>query len=55
MSLHSIVEPAETLQTGWHLAEKDPKKADVRNSGEPLVVPEPAPENRSKWELADAE
>jgi len=55
MSLHSIVEPAGTLQTGWHLSDKDPRKADVRNADEALVVLEPAPENRSKWELAAAE
>ena len=47
MSLHSIVEPAGTLQTGWKLSEKDPKKADIRNPDAP------APKTRSQWELAE--
>ena len=54
MSLHSIVEPAGTLQTGWKLSGRDPKKADIRNPEPAEPAPEAPPASpRSKWELSD--
>jgi len=62
MSLHSIIEPAGTLMTGWKLVPKrDCHAADVRNDDDiPLEIacaPAPA-ENaeihpESKWEAED--
>ena len=58
MGLHSIIEPAGTLQTGWKLTDKDPAKADIRNKDEVEPAPEPGPakrsaKTRSKWELGE--
>jgi hypothetical protein len=60
MSLHSIIEPAGTLMTGWKLVPKrDCHAADTRNEDDiPLeVASAPAPaeneapvEPASKWE-----
>ena len=67
MSLHSIIEPAGTLLTGWTLVPHDEKKtADVRNKDEcptcetdegdrtPVGDDDVAPvETRSKWERGE--
>ena len=53
MGLHSIVEPAGTLQTGWKLTDKDPDNVDIRNKDAAEPVPEPDPETHSKWESSE--
>ncbi|MBC2665011.1 hypothetical protein H7F51_05745 [Novosphingobium flavum] len=41
MSLHSLIEPAGTLLTGWKLVPGDKRKsADIRNKDEPSAVPD---------------
>jgi hypothetical protein len=41
MSLHSIIEPAGTLLTGWALVPETRKKAaDIRNKEEASPVPD---------------
>lgn len=39
MSLHSIIEPAGTLNTGWGLIDKDCPKPDIRNKAEEAKEP----------------
>jgi len=59
MSLHSIIEPAGTLSTGWKLVPRDPLKADIRNRDEatpPVAEDEgdrtpPPADPRSRWEM----
>jgi len=60
MSLHSIVEPAGTLSTGWKLVPRDPQKADIRNRDDAAPAPEgegdrtpSAPDPRSRWEVGE--
>lgn len=63
MGLHSIIEPAGTLLTGWGLVpDADCTKADVRNKGEG-ARPAPAEDGdrtpvaapQSKWESTERE
>ncbi|HEY6870775.1 MAG TPA: hypothetical protein VI199_13560, partial [Novosphingobium sp.] len=59
MGLHTIIEPAGTLMTGWELVpEHDRKLTDVRNKDH-ARAPDPAEGDRSppvepqsKWERA---
>ena len=65
MSLHSIIEPAGTLLTGWKLVPRqDCHAADLRNDDDiPLEVAcaaapaenAPAIEPASRWESAQSE
>ncbi len=50
MSLHSIVEPAGTLQTGWKLSGKDPRQTDIRNADDTQQTRAVKAKTRSKWE-----
>jgi len=50
MSLHSLVEPAGTLQTGWNLSGNNPRQADIRNADNTAPVPPAKAKARSKWE-----
>ena len=60
MSLHSLVEPAGTLATGWKLVPRDKRKADIRNNDEASPPDEGegdrtphAPDPRSRWEVGE--
>ena len=60
MSLHSIIEPAGTLSTGWKLVPRDPHKADIRNRDEAAPPPgdegdrtPPPADPRSRWEVGE--
>lgn len=62
MSLHSIIEPAGTLLTGWKLVPRTGKEAaDIRNDDECTAcpadegdrTPQPPEETRSRWEVGE--
>jgi len=58
MSLHSIIEPAGTLQTGWKLVPKDGKTADIRNPDKaeenpPVPDADSRSDPRSAWEMPE--